>query len=202
MQIDGLGRASAEVPTPRKPGTEADFRRALADAAPADGPVIRHNGRDVAYADLPQDVRDRFAAADADRAALAAYQERVKDDPAYGSTAKLRPYDPALDEAAMRRFAAMDPTTAHMSPEDYYNFMGSDAEVYQGLQAEAARTVPGATPIFVNNDPVRESKVAFIHEQQAAGTPLPESFAAFEEAWRAHVARQADLAGLLDLASA
>ncbi len=162
------------------------------------GANIEYNGQKVSFDQLPAKVQQQLREQDERRAADEAYRTRVANDPNIGAAAKTRPYDPATDEVAMMGLATMDPSTAHMTPEQYYNYMGSDRAKYDTI-LRAADAGPVLSPmaeaerrIFGPNLEL-ESKAEMVRDFGSAGTTLPDTFAEFERAWQADVARQAAL---------
>lgn len=149
-----------------------------------------HNGEDVGYDQLPPDTQRFFREAEEQLAELEAYRARVADDPDLGRLAKLRPYDPATDEVVMKRLAAMEPRTAQMSGEEYYNYIDSDREKYDKLiwMAESPH-YPSSGGVF-SADLEQESKVQMVRDFWARGEELPKTFAALEQAWLSDLTRQ------------
>lgn len=172
------------------------------------GADITYNGQKVSFDQLPAKVQQQLREQDEKRAEGEAYRARVANDPNIGPAAQMRPYDPAIDEVAMMGLAMMDPSTAHMTPEQYYNYMGSDRSKYDTL-LRAADAGPALSPMaeaerrIFGPDLEQESKVEMVRELRSAGTKLPDTYAEFEQAWQADMVRQAALQAerlkLLDL---
>ncbi len=158
------------------------------------GASITYNGQSVTFDQLPVKVQQQLREQEASWAEAEAYRARVAADPDLGPAAKMRPYDAAIDEVAMAGLAMMDPATANMTPEQYYNYVGSDRAKYDTVlrsadyptespMAEAQRRIFGA-------DLEQESKVQMVRDFRAEGKRLPDSYAEFEQAWQADMARQ------------
>lgn len=159
---------------------------------------ITYNGQKVRFDQLPAEVQKQMRAEEEKRAGEEAYRIRVANDPDVGPLAKIRPYDPAVDEVAMMGLATMDPATAHMTPERYYNYLGSDRAKYDTL-LRAADADPALTPMAKAERQIfgpnleQESKVEMIRDIRAKGGTLPESYVEFEQAWRSNLTLQAAL---------
>jgi hypothetical protein len=149
-----------------------------------------HNGEDVGFDELPADIQTWFREVDEKRALDEAYRAQVANDPNVGPVAKLRPFDPELDGWGMKRLAAMDPSTATMTPEQYYNYMGSDREKYDTLVAKAESPAYRAGARIFGADLEEESKVAMIQDMRAQGQSLPPTYGEFEQAWLSDLVRQ------------
>ena len=147
------------------------------------GRRFNHNGRDVSFEELPADVQTWFREADEKSSRTEAYRAKVANDPNVGPLAKLRPFDPELDGWAMKRLAAMDPSTATMTPEDYYNYMGSDREKYATLVAKAEAPAYDYRNRIFGADLEQESKVDFIRDLKAKAQPLPATYGELERKW-------------------
>jgi len=151
---------------------------------------ITYNDQKVSFEQLPFTIQQQLLEADAKQAEAEAYRARVANDPNVGPSAKIRPYDPAVDEVGMRGLAEMDPSLAKMTPEQIYNYLGSDRANYDLLLTKADappaeyRMAEAERRIF-GSDPELESKVQMVREYRAEGKPLPDTFAEFERVWRA-----------------
>ncbi len=155
---------------------------------------ITYNGQSVTFDQLPAKVQQQLREQEESWAKAEAYRARVAADPDIGPAAKMRPYDAATDEVAMAGLAMMDPATAKMTPEQFYNYMGSDRAKYDTI-LRAADYAPGdpmadAQKRIFGADLEQESKVRMVRDYRAEGKELPDSYADFERAWQADMARQ------------
>lgn len=187
---------------PAAPGTafQQELQRVQngSEAAPVQTGLLagrfNHNGQDVSFDELPPEVQDLFRTVEEKSTRDEAYRAQVANDPNIGPLAKLRPFDPAIDGWAMKRLAAMEASTAHMTPEQYYNYAGSDREKYDTLIAKAESPPPASTKRAFAADPEQESKVGLIRDLRAQGQPLPATYAEFEQRWLSDIVRQQALA--------
>ncbi len=159
------------------------------------GANITYNGESVTFQQLPAKVQQQLLEQEESWAEAEAYRARVAADPNIGPAAKARPYDAALHEEAMIGLAMMDPAAAKMTPEQYYNYIGSDRAKYDALLREAD-AVPNRSLMaeaqrrIFGPDLEQESKVQMVRDFRAEGKQLPVSFAEFEQLWQSDTARQ------------
>ncbi len=203
FQESGSAPSPAGGPNPSKP--VAAYPAGLAPALESGsasvgqesrylGASITYNGQSVTFDQLPAKVQQQLREQEESWAKAEAYRARVAADPAIGPAAKMRPYDAAIHEVAMIGLAMMDPATSNMTPEQYYNYMGSDRAKYDTIlraadssaespMAEAQKRIFGA-------DLEQESMVRMVRDYRAEGKQLADSYAEFEQAWQADVTRQ------------
>ena len=157
---------------------------------PAEAARYELNGVDVGFDQLPAATQQLLRQMDQKRAECEAYQAEIGENPDIGPQARLRPYDEAQDGWAMRRLAAMDPATAHMTPQEYYNYEGSDRQKYDMLIRTAKDPFYDRSKRVFGTDVEQESKVQFVRDLWATGKQLPKTFAELETIWRAEFVRQ------------
>ena len=109
-----------------------------------------------------------------------------------GAPSFTRAYDPALDEAAMTRLAALD--MPHMPPEQYWNYIQSDQPKYDGLITAARLPADSIDARIFAGDPATDSKIQMIRDFNGRGEPLPLNMAEFDQAWLGDAVRQKALA--------
>jgi hypothetical protein len=218
MEVSSSGAIRPGVPTAsagQRGASAGDFQRQLqaaqekagtAPSAPSNPPseeavaaaaekrlnamYFTLNGKEVSLSELPQHHQQFYREAEERDVRLEAYRAQVAENPDIGAIAKLVPYDAARDESAMERLAAMEPTTAEMSPEEYYNYSGSDREKYDTVKRIAESPELDAGRRIFGLEPELESKVQMVRDYEAKGVDLPKTYKEFEQAWLTDVVRQ------------
>ncbi len=154
------------------------------------GANITYNGESVTFEQLPAKVQQQLLEQEESWAEAEAYRARVAADPNIGPAAKNQPYDAALHEEAMIGLAMMDPAAAKMTPEQYYNYIGSDRAKYDTILRAADSPMTEPEKRIFSPDLEQESKIQMVRDFRAAGKALPDLYAEFEQAWLADMGRQ------------
>jgi hypothetical protein len=157
------------------------------------GANITYDGQSVTFEQLPVKLQQQMREQEESWAKAEAYRKRVAADPNIGPAAKSQPYDASIHEEAMAGLAMFDPAAAKMTPEQYYNYIGSDRAKYDTVLHAADRPVTEPGKRIFSPDLEQESKIQMVRDFRSAGTSLPDTYAEFERAWQADVARQATL---------
>jgi hypothetical protein len=132
-----------------EPGGVEEFQKQFAEWRIQNGTIVRDmTDEELSLSGVPQ-LNELAAAAVRSAEELKRYQARVADNPAFGSTAKLAPYSREAHEEAMLRFMRVEGITA-MSPEQYYNQMGSAAEQGQRGKSESFGSGQGETSLAMD----------------------------------------------------
>ncbi len=192
--------SSANVSSPIKPLASSPASREAGPAAAGGsgsnapgryaGANITYNGESVTFEQLPAKVQQQLLEQEESWAEAEAYRARVAADPNIGPAAKNQPYDAQFHEQAMIALAMMDPAAAMMTPEQYYNYIGSDRAKYDTILRAADSPITEPEERIFSPDLEQESKIQMVRDFRSAGKALPDLYAEFERAWLADLSRQ------------